>query len=105
MLVNGRPRHPQSQGSVERSNASLKESLTAWMRDNNSQKWSHGLLFVQWALNTSCHEATRVIPYKAVFGMKPRNGLKCHLPAEFLSLVKTGMEEERLQQILEQTSM
>ena len=37
-LVNGRPRHPQSQGSVERSNASLKNSLVAWMRDNDTDK-------------------------------------------------------------------
>lgn len=100
MLVNGRPRHPQSQGSVERGNGSLKESLTAWMRDNNSQKWSLGLFFVQWTLNTAYHEATLVIPYKAVFDTKPR-----HLPLEFLSLVKTGIEEERLQLILEETSM
>jgi len=29
VLVNGRPRYPQSQGSVKRSNANVKDSLTA----------------------------------------------------------------------------
>jgi len=33
VLVNGRPRYPQSQGSVKRANGTLKYSLIAWMRD------------------------------------------------------------------------
>lgn len=103
ILVNGRPRYPQSQGSVERSNGSVKDSLTAWMRDNNSTNWSLGLLFVQWALNTSYHEATGVVPYNAVFGMKPRSGLKTYLPLEFLQKIQTGIEEEKLEEIIDQT--
>ena len=31
VLVNGRPRHPQSQGFVERSNGDMKAKLMAWM--------------------------------------------------------------------------
>lgn len=103
ILVNGRPRYPQSQGSVERSNGSLKDSLAAWMRDNNSTNWSLGLLFVQWALNTSYHEATGVVPCNAVFGMKPRNGLKTYLPLKFLQKIQTGIEEEKLEEIIDQT--
>jgi len=34
VLVNGRPRHPQSQGSLEHSNGDIKLQLMAWMRDN-----------------------------------------------------------------------
>ena len=31
MLVHGKPRHPQSQGSVERANGDIKDMLVAWM--------------------------------------------------------------------------
>ena len=31
VMVNGKPRHPQSQGSVERANSDIKDMLVAWM--------------------------------------------------------------------------
>ena len=34
-LVNGRPRHPQSQGCVERANAELKKKVQIWMKNIN----------------------------------------------------------------------
>ena len=46
-MVHGKPRHPQSQGSVERANGDIKDMLAAWMTDNNTQDWSMGLCFVQ----------------------------------------------------------
>ena len=82
ILVNGRPRHPQSQGSVERSNSDMKNQLMAWMRDNNTSKWSYGIRFVQWSMNTSFHETIGMEPYKALTGNKPRCGLKSILPTE-----------------------
>ena len=36
-LVHGKPRHPQSQGSVERANSDIKDMLAAWLTDNNTQ--------------------------------------------------------------------
>jgi transposase InsO family protein len=38
VLVNGKPRHPQSQGSVERANGDFMNMLGAWMRQNSSTK-------------------------------------------------------------------
>ncbi|XP_076036969.1 KRAB-A domain-containing protein 2-like [Oratosquilla oratoria] len=35
-LVHGKPRHPQSQGSVERANGDIKDMLVAWMADKDS---------------------------------------------------------------------
>ena len=35
-IVHGRSRHPQSQGSVERANADVKEMLATWLSENNS---------------------------------------------------------------------
>jgi transposase InsO family protein len=45
-IIHGRPRHPQSQGSVERSNGDIQGILGSWMRDNNSTKWSLALPMV-----------------------------------------------------------
>ena len=42
-LVHGRPRHPQSQGSVEKANDEVHRLLVSWMRDNNSTSWTQGL--------------------------------------------------------------
>lgn len=102
VLVNGRPRHPQSQGSVERSNASVKDSIVAWMRDNNTSSWSTGLPFVQWALNTTYHEAIKMQPYEAVFGQKARMGLKSKIPQEFLEKITNGIFEENMLEALQE---
>ena len=99
VLVNGRPRHPQSQGSVERGNGSLKPKLQSWMRDNTAS-WSIGCRFVEWSMNSTYHEAIRMEPYKALTGNKPRCGLKTTLPAQFLSRFTTGVNDEQLEELL-----
>jgi transposase InsO family protein len=45
VIVHGRSRHPQSQGSVERDNADIKEMIISWMNDNDTTQWSKGLRF------------------------------------------------------------
>ncbi|KAJ8885481.1 hypothetical protein PR048_011679 [Dryococelus australis] len=35
-IVHGKPRHSQSQGSIERKNQDVRDSLVAWMKDNNT---------------------------------------------------------------------
>lgn len=47
VMVHGKPRHPQSQGSVERANCDIKDMLVAWLSDNNTTDWTVGLKFVQ----------------------------------------------------------
>jgi len=48
-IVNGRPKHPQTQGSIERANQDTEHNmLRMWMQDNVSQRWSIGLQIVQW---------------------------------------------------------
>lgn len=100
VLINGRPRHPQSQGSIERSNAGVKSKLAAWMRDNKTPKWTFGVRFVQWQLNSSYHEAIKMSPYQAFFGNSPRCGLKSELPEEFLARLSAGMTEEDFEQLV-----
>jgi transposase InsO family protein len=38
-IINGRPRHPQSQGTIEQANGVLKEKIAAWKSDNESRSW------------------------------------------------------------------
>jgi hypothetical protein len=46
-LVHGKPRHSRSQGSVERSSQDVRDTLVAWISDNNTKTWSEGLRFMQ----------------------------------------------------------
>jgi hypothetical protein len=69
VILNGRPRHPQSQGSVERANEHVKDMLSAWLSDNNTKNWPEGLRFVQLAKNTRPHRSLGMrSPYEVVFG-------------------------------------
>ena len=38
-LVQGKPRHSQSQRSVERANNDIDNMLFTWMSDNQSNDW------------------------------------------------------------------
>ncbi|CAG8784085.1 17685_t:CDS:2, partial [Rhizophagus irregularis] len=51
MIINGRPRHPQSQGLVERANGILQQKL---------------------AMNNSWCRSHKKTPYELVYGDKPR---------------------------------
>ena len=68
VLVNGKPRHPQSQGSVELANGDVIKMLSAWMRDNNSTHWSFGLPLVQFQKNTALNRNLGMSPYECLFG-------------------------------------
>ena len=43
IIINGRPRHPQSQELVERANAVVQNMLGKWLKKNNSFDWPTGL--------------------------------------------------------------
>lgn len=47
-IVHGKPRHSQSQGSVERANRNVQDILVTWMEENNLTKRNEGLRFCQW---------------------------------------------------------
>ena len=84
-IVHGRARHPQSQGSVERSNQDVERMVTLWCKDNNSTKWSIGMKFVQFQKNKSYHSGLGCSPYEALFGHPAKVGLANTLiPTELL---------------------
>jgi len=93
-IVHGRARHPQSQGSVERANADIKQMLIAWTIDNETRKWGEGLRFVQLQKNSSPHRnLSNRCPYQVLFGQKPLLGIeRTALPKEVMDKLET--EEE-----------
>ena len=54
-IIHGRPRRPQSQGSVERANGDVQNILGSWMRENKSTKWSLALPIVAHIKNRKYH--------------------------------------------------
>lgn len=99
-IVNGRPRHPASQGSVERSNQDVEAMLRAWLIDNDTKNWAIGSYFVQFQKNSSFHRTIKRSSYKALFGTEPKTGLQSsHIPKELLEKLVT---EEDLDLLLNQ---
>lgn len=99
-LVHGKPRHSQSQGSVERANQDIEKMLAAWMQDNNTTNWSKGLAFVQFMKNRAFHSGIKQSPYRALFGMEPRVGLATsRLPSEVIEKLN---DEDELQKVMDQ---
>ena len=75
-IVHGKPRHSQSQGSVERANGDVEKMIFTWMSDNETTEWSIGLLFVQFMKNRSYHSGIKRSPYEAMFGQPAKVGLE-----------------------------
>lgn len=74
-IVHGKPRHSQSQGSVERANQDIQNMLMTWMDDETCKLWSEGLRFVQLIKNRAYHDGIIRAPYVAMFGHDIRVGL------------------------------
>ena len=102
-LVNGRPRHPQSQGCVERSNGDMKNKIQSWMRDNDTTNWSLGIRFIQWQMNTTYHEAIRTKPYMALTGNEPRCGLISRSAVFISRLGCSDIREEVLEHLIQES--
>ncbi|XP_047471472.1 uncharacterized protein LOC125026914 [Penaeus chinensis] len=89
-MVHGKPRHPQSQGSVERANGDIQDMLVTWLVDNNSQDWLVGIKFVQFRKNAAHHSGIKCSPYSARFGCEARVGLTSSpLPTEVVSKLES----------------
>nr|XP_022920896.1 KRAB-A domain-containing protein 2-like [Onthophagus taurus] len=80
-ILHGKPSHSQSQGSVERANQDIEKMV------------SEGLRFVQFMKNRAYHSGIDRSPYEAMFGYKPKVGLKSVLPS-FDGLSEVVSEED-----------
>ncbi|KAL4112594.1 hypothetical protein QTP88_016347 [Uroleucon formosanum] len=74
-IVHGKPRHSQSQGSVERANQDIENMLTTWIQEQITSQWSQGI---------------KITPCEALFGCKIKIGLNTsNLPEEVVENIKT----------------
>ncbi|XP_041347573.1 KRAB-A domain-containing protein 2-like [Gigantopelta aegis] len=90
VIVHGKPRHPQSQGSVERANCYIKDMLIEWMSDNDTRDWTVGLKFVQFQKNSSHHIGIKRSPFAALFGADAKVGLiSSSLPQDVIARLQT----------------
>ena len=64
------PRHPESNGMLERQNKTLVTTIKAYV-ERNSARWSSVLERVQWDLNTAVNAAMGMSPFTALFGFHP----------------------------------
>lgn len=76
VIINGRPRHPQSQGCVERQNRTLKGAIRKMILESGTSAWSSMILEVVMSLNTLLRESTGKTPYQIVFKQKPLTDVK-----------------------------
>ena len=87
-MVRSRPRHPQSQGSVERANGDVMNMLRCWMADQSSSDWVKGLKFVQLQKNNAFNRTINCSPFYATFGRE--------LPVDFIGSSNANEEEEMI---------
>ena len=66
-LVRGSPRHPQSQGSVEKANGDIKTMLSGLIKEKE-KSWVDLLKQVQYTKNMVYHSVIEQSPYEALFG-------------------------------------
>jgi len=102
-IVHGSPRHPQSQGSVERANADVESMVLQWMDGHNTTNWSWGIQFIAHKKNNRYHEGIKQIPYMLRYDQPCHVGLsRMNLPTVLLGSVQT---EEDLDRVLNKASV
>ena len=75
------PYHPQSNGVIERFNASMVVQLSK-LQHKHHNNWDDYLDAVVFAYNTSAHKSTGLSPFQLVFGRSPRLPIDS-LPSSF----------------------
>ena len=100
-ILHGKPRHPESQGSVERANRDLKNALASKMRDNsNDLCWVKYVRRVQLEKNTTYHSTIGMTPFEALYNRKPSFGLSdLGIPSELASQIH---DEEDLERVIDE---
>ena len=74
LIIHGRPRHPQSQGCIERANGDIAIKLGKWIQENQ-KGWSSGFPLVVYGKNTTVSSTTKTTPYEIVFEQYPRSSI------------------------------
>lgn len=99
--VHGAPRHPQSQGQIERFNQTLKKSLSKALYDPSNpntldKKWTTILSEKLYEYNIVSHSATKKSPFELMFKRSGFNGFEINEENENIDeMDQQNIEEER----------
>ncbi|KAL5475273.1 hypothetical protein EMCRGX_G027353 [Ephydatia muelleri] len=105
VIINGRPRHSQSQGLVEKGNHLVEmqiQSMKNEWKESGDVPWSDWLARIQYNLNTQVCRTLKKSPYEVVFGQPPRTTPFAELPKgknpcimeeDVADLIATGDDE------------
>ena len=96
-VINGRPRHPQTQGLVEQANGVAKKKINAWIHDTGSKYWPDALPVVEAQMNNQGHTSLprHLTPFKVFNNRQPRMlpDLQATTDAEWIELIETVEED------------
>ena len=105
-VLHGRPRHSESQGSVERLNRQFENLIAHWIRENppseeeghgGRPRWSLGCFLVRWQILTNYSQAVHDFPYRLLYGQLPRAGIsQLPLSSELLSTLTNEADLNRV---------
>jgi len=92
----GRPRHPQSQGQIERVNQTISRTLTKllWVEQSKTQRvnWISILHPTVIKYNTREHAAHGKTPFEVFFGRQPKGVFQTYRPALLDDEIEIGDE-------------
>nr|BAF99128.1 pol polyprotein [Pyricularia oryzae] len=91
----GSARHPQSQGSVEITNAELDQKMRFYV-DKYQTNWRRHIPAFDFGHNSSVHASIGMAPIEAETGARPRDPLSLPLPEEDL---ETGQQQKALEMV------
>ncbi|CAF1139059.1 unnamed protein product, partial [Didymodactylos carnosus] len=87
--------HPQTNGQVERFNATFCQQLSKYCH-HNSEDWDHYLKYVVYAYNNTKHSSTKFTPYELAFNRQsrfpfdpPKTAFKFTKPNDYWTQVNT----------------
>jgi len=96
-FIRGRPRHSQTQRSVESANKIVERKLAAMMHDTGQSDWYNMLDAVQHSMNHQVHSATKKKPYQLVFDRHPRPHVYPGLPVDDMILDEDHVRQHIVQ--------
>ena len=82
-IIHGKPRYPQSQGSVESANKRIENILSSLLDKSQQSNWVSELERVAYMKNTTIHSGCKKSPYKILYNRDPPKGLRdLNIPEE-----------------------
>ena len=75
-IIHGKPRKPQSQGSVENTNGRVENILQSLLEKGGHSHWAKELDRVAYMKNTTLLTILSTSPYKVLYGRDPPRGLR-----------------------------